>query len=216
MIKNALTHSLFVFSLWLLCTLVTDTSYSQIQRQVEYKENFSFFVPKDWTIVSKPDNISTANKSSSGFPFNAQFPYYEQQNNTVVALTLNGISEMDLDRHSYITISVKDLDEFGSNTSSNNNKTNNESLEVLSRNLIDNLSKEFLPNIITKNSTTTLDNQYAFEIIYEPLGCFCLEGYIIGIYDGKLYTIFFHAGEFMKDEVLLDLDTITRTLKFLD
>lgn len=216
MIKNALTYSLSIFSLLLLCTLVTDTSYPQIQRQVEDKEDFSFLVPNDWKIVLKPENVSTANKSSSGFPLIGEFPYYEQQNNTILALKLEGISEMDLDRHSYITISVKDLREFTFNTSSNIDNTNNTSLEIFSQDLINNLSKGFPPNIITKNSTITLDNQHAFQITYEPIGCFCQKGNTIVIYDGKLYEIFFHSGEFMKDEVSLGLTKIINSFRFLE
>lgn len=133
MMKFTITISLFIMSSLLLGLSYTQSSYSNLTEHIEKEENFSFLIPSDWKVVSKPDNITKVNKSSSDLPFNGEFSYYEQQNNTIVALRLGGISEMDLDRHSYITISVKNLAEYiNSNISANNGKTQSKLLEILS------------------------------------------------------------------------------------
>lgn len=218
MMKVNITISLFIMSSLLLGLSYTQSSYSQLTEHIEKEENFSFLIPSDWKVVSKPDNITKVNKSSSDLLFNGEFPYYEQQNNTIVALKLGGISEMDLDRHSYITISVKNLEHFNSNISANNDKTQSKLLEILSQDIENDLSKGkgFPPNVISKNSTITIDDQPAFQIIYEPLGCFCQEANIIVIHYEKLYDIYLHAGQFRADKALQDLNNITSSFRFLN
>ncbi len=208
--------SLFIVSLSLSGLVDIPNLLAQSIEITDNDDSFSFLIPSDWKVISRPDNTSTDKKeSSSGFSFNGEFPYYEHQNNTIVALTLDGISDMDLDRHTYITVSVTDLVQITTNISSNNNKTQSESLEVLSQNIENNLSKGFPTNVISKNTTLTLDNQNAFQIRYEPLGCFCQEANTVTIHNGKLYDIFFHAGEFMVAKALQGLDTITKSFRFL-
>ncbi|GKS62288.1 hypothetical protein YTPLAS21_17460 [Candidatus Nitrosocosmicus sp.] len=209
--------SLFIVSLSFLGLLDNPNLLAQRIEITDKEASFSFLIPSNWKVVSRPDNTSIDNKeSSSGFPFNTQFPYYEQQNNTILALKLKGISEMDLDKHSYITISVKDLGHITSNIASKNNKTQSESLEVLSQRLDNNLSQLIPTKVITKNSTITLDNQSAFQIRYEPLGCFCQEVNTVTIHNGKLFDIFLHAGEFMVARALVGLENITSSIRFLN
>jgi hypothetical protein len=168
-------------------------------------------------VVSKPDNITKVNKSASDLLFNGDFQYYEQQNYTIVALQLVGISEMDLDRNSYMTISVRNLAEyFDSNISANNGKIQSKLLEILSQGIENDLSKGFPPELLNKNSTITLDDRPAFQIIYEPLGCFCQEANIIVKHYGKLYDIYLHAVEFRADKALKDLNNITSSFRFLN
>lgn len=217
MMKVTITISLFIMSSLLLGLSYTQSSYSQLTEHIEKEENFSFLIPSDWKVVPKPDNITKVNKSTSDFLFNGEFPYYEHQNNTIVALKLGGISEMDLDRHSYITISVKNLGgHFNSNSSANNGKTQSKLLEILSQDIENDISKGFPPNVINKNSTITLDDRPAFQIIYEPLGCFCQEANIIIIHYEKLYDIYLHAGVFRADKALQDLNNITSSFRFLN
>lgn len=217
MMKVTITISLFIMSSLLLELSYTQNSYSQLTEHIEKEENFSLLIPSDWKVVSKPDNITKVNKSSSDLLFNGELPYYEQQNDTIVALKLGGISEMDLDRHSYITISVKNLEEhFNSNIYANHSKTQSKLLEILSQDIENDLSKGFPPNLINKNATITIDDQPAFQIIYEPLGCFCQETNIIVIHNGKLYDIYLHAGEFRADKALQDLNNISSSFRFLN
>ncbi len=217
MMKVTLAISLFIISLLLLGLSSTLSSYSQLTEHIDNEENFSFLIPSDWKVVSKPDDITKEDKSTSDSLLNVEFPYYEQQNNTIVALTLRGISEMDLDRHSYIAISVQNLEKyFDFDISSNIDKTESELLEIISQEIENNLSKGFSLNVINKNSTSTLDGQPAFQIIFEPLGCFCLEGNTITVHNGKLYDIHFHAGVFMTDKALQDLNNLTSSFHFLN
>lgn len=97
-----------------------------------------------------------------------KFPYYQQKNNTLVAIKLKSIAEMDLDRHSCITISVQNLEEYyNSNAFSYSNKTPSEQLETMAQNMDINLSKGFPSEIKNRNSTITVNSPPAFQILYE-------------------------------------------------
>lgn len=194
----------------------SDLSYAQVYEYVDREENFSITIPPTWEVVPNPNTVTTSNVSNASSTSD-ELLYYDQ--NTAIAIKLKGISDLDFDKHTYITVTVRDL---GSYLSLNETENNNINLSQVVDNRINRLetglSDLIYYDLLNQNSTMTLGGEPAYQIQYittlVPVNYFNVD--TIAIHDGKLFDIYFNTGELMASQTLPDLNAILKSFQFIN
>jgi hypothetical protein len=186
---------------------INSNVFAQSNEYQSQEGQFTIEIPPNWEVVPKLNNPM----------MNSGFPYYAPA--TAVALKLQGIDAIDLDRHTYITITIQELEQYLDRTTLEvNTKTFDDvvqdEINMLETGILQDVSHE----ILNQNNTITLGGERAHQIQYitDIMGLNTFNVDTVAIHNDKKYKIHFNTGELMVPETLPAMNTIVNSFKFVN